>query len=470
MLSVNCPKCGRALKTPEHAYGRQVRCKTCRHQFRLEPVIPAVTAVEPRPGEAIMESVPGIAQPGPTPVFDNGPPPRPPDPFRAFRRLIPAEQRTWIIRIGGILLVVAGGAALAFFLTRSKDGKYGKYGGIEIGSTGIKMVVADFFSQGDSWNYTALEKESDNAAKLGDALAPGNSAAEDESLAKALAKIREYFETIHGKHGVPAERIYVICSSGLFSKLEGQAKYEKQEKLQRLVKESIGKIMVPLDEAEEAKDSLLVCAPRPEERSDSLLISITGGNTKGGYFDNDNIFKSMTFPYGTKTYEKKVNQRPNNEGFSQAAHRLAAELLIPAINEGLRDDPGLNRRRKIYLLGGIVWAMCTYTHPNQAADLRVRLLASDIKDFRARAGYKQPGQLAEAAMDLVEADKKEAAAKELAEVGKVFKDERQLIAGAEILAALAAKYDFGGKDLVFFRDGQYAWTIGYIVKKVGIEK
>ncbi len=373
-----------------------------------------------------------------------------------------------------ILLGVMGGTgALAYFLIRPKE-QYGKYGGIEIGATGIKMFAADFFHNGTSWDYQTLVAKDKNI-HLGKRLAAGGQTFEPDALNETVELVKRYFDEISDKYGVPPKRIYVICSSGVFAKFKNDSvRKVNEDTLSEQVRKIVPRVKIIdiLDETEKAKYDLIACSPDSKDRANCLLLHVGGGDTKGAYYNTYNVFQPMYFRFGYSSFYDEVKiQKHDDETFDEGARRLGKEMLLPLIRSASESDKGLKEQHRIVLFGAVAWALTTYMHPDELKEGHLLLKAKDLKEFRRLVATKSRGALARSALDMVDEKQREALEQQIEKIQKeVFQDPNQLIAGAEILSRLSSEYGFDRKNVESFRDANYACTIGYIAKTVGIEK
>jgi hypothetical protein len=509
VMTITCPNCGQRLKAKPEALGNRVRCKNCRHGFVLEV---AVRAVE-RSGQQVQP--PPLSPIADSPVsFDQTMParPLPPSMPTAHARAVPASDarfaaarpallvhapgfvsRHAYLLLAAIFVVVLGASGTIAYLLfgTKKDAAHGQYGCIEIGSKGIKMVAADVFHDGNFLNYESLGGD-DRSVDLGSSVAQGGRSFDEKSLAAAMTVVKDFFETMRDKHGVPPERIHVICSSGVFSqKGDVQAGDSRERELTVAVKQAINKTIDYISPGHKAKCDFLACSPRGAAEQDCLLIHIGDGDTKGGYF-NGQVFESMSFAYGTSSYRalidgemKKQRVPPGEEldAFDKLARRLRDDKLTSKLQGEFGGKQGLKDRPKIYLFGGIVWAMTAYMRPDQLVRYRIQINANDIQRFREKIARKPIDEMENDSLENVDEDHKEDVRAVLKKIRKVFKHEEKnektgkkqdmryaLIAGTEILAALSLQYNFDGKSPEFYRDSHLACAIGYILDKVAVEK
>src|SRR5262249_23769413 len=121
----------------------------------------------------------------------------------------------------------------------------------------------------------------------------------------------------------------------------------------------------------------------------SILIDIGSGNTKGGMREGDNRFVTFAIPYGTVTFTDLVKMRAGKNSFPKTAASLRDEVLVPALMGQLKEKAALTKRERIYLSGGIVWAMATLVRP-QNRDAFTPVSARDIDEFQKML-LQEPG-------------------------------------------------------------------------------
>ncbi|HEV3256558.1 MAG TPA: hypothetical protein VG013_06755 [Gemmataceae bacterium] len=389
-------------------------------------------------------------------------------------------MRTFVLMAIAIVVVLAGTAGVAhFLLSPKKPMASGKFGGIEIGSKGIKMFAGDFFPDGDSWEYTPLAQASENP-DLGRYLDATGTAFDAKALDEAVKIVKQFFEDIRDKQGVPADRIFVFCSAGVFANFKDEgARVESEMSLKKAVKKATGRGVDIISEQDKAKYDYMGFSPPAEERGNVLVLHVGSNATEGTCEDpTSSSFQPMKVEYGYSNYGTKVaaGMLPGDKTFHDAAARVADTELVPRIKEGLRKNPLLKERHRIYLTGAIVWTLARYMHPDKLHEKRVSITARDIQAFRNWVATNAPDKMSADALDTVDDVQKQALEEEFEKIQEIFKIKDRSrpcevwIAGAEILARLSAEYEFENKDPEFWSDSEYACTIGYIVKNAGIER
>ena len=471
------PNCQKKLKVPQSRPDRVLTCPACQTKFQLQVQLSSTVLHVATAG-----AVPVASGPAPLP-FPQAQSPLPsrhrdddgedeePNPTRDGRR--PAEPVTGngkrILLFGllftGLALV---GFGLAFVIARKPSEKVavgqklGLYAGVEIGAKGVKCVAADLSVGPDGYDYDVkFEKTID--LTLGKLL-KGDTEFDAKALDEAVAAVKSIYGTMTGTLGVAPEKLVVVASSGLFTKFSnGETADQARQLLAKRVKEATGLDLDAVDSKDEARYAALTCVP-PKERGTTLLLDIGSGNTKGGYFEDPTTFTGMALEMGTTTYSDKLAENAAvAPRFRKPAEELRRNLLLDPLTQEVDRKPGLKTRPKVCLIGGTVWAMTTYTHPKEAAQSRVRLSVADIAEYRKQ--LKKPDQVM-VAKELAEGKE---SADEFDRVQSRFKID-QLLGGADILQSLSEAYQLDRKQLTFFRKGQFAWLIGYIIERAGIEK
>jgi hypothetical protein len=333
------------------------------------------------------------------------------------------------------------------------------YGVIEVGASGIKGVVVQ---------TTAPDPENPPVKVLKEYAPLDKNAFHWD--ADASGRVAESVEQMHQemeKNFTPIHHLFVVGSSGVPDGVRSNL----AESIRNKVHAEMEFINV------EKEISLEFSGIVPAKRYNQVvLIDIGSGNTKGAYNEHSEggaALKTFQLPWGTKTWAHEINVTRGDGDFGLAAHVLGENKLLPGIRQFSRENPDLNNRRRVYLAGGITWAMCRLLHPFDQGSW-VRVSDSDIDAFYERV-KNDPGALLDP--DLSQAPKglagerletaKKKAESEIARVRDVFSKD-QLLAGAQILKALKDTMAFDKKDAIFFAGEKalYAWDLGYVLEKI----
>jgi len=299
------------------------------------------------------------------------------------------------------------------------------FGVIEVGASGIKGAVVQTSSNKDEMQVIN-KLEPDNKTPIN-----------PDTLNETGEAINKMFLTIKD-NSVPAEHIYIVGSSSV-------AKVDHREKLKNLVQEKTGKEMDFINAEQEATLIFNGIVPL-NQRGQVLTVDIGSGNTKGAYIEKENLL-TFELAWGTKSFTKKVDDEKRTDDFKNIAGNLRRKILIPQIQEIVKQKSRLKSLNQVYLSGGIVWAMTTIMYPDNQAKL-IKITAEDINVFYDKLN-KNPESLNPG----------------LSKIQQVF-SVNQLVAGAEILKAISDELCFNSKTLFFNKDALHAWPLGYIEGKV----
>ena len=269
-------------------------------------------------------------------------------------------------------------------------------------------------------------------------------------------------------HGVPANRISVVASSGI-------ADVENLEDLRAAIFEATNGLEMHTVTAEiEVRLTMIGCVPDRDLFS-SGLIDIGSSNTKWGYLEPAAYtkespgyeVKAAFSQKGSETLSTIIteavgNQFAPHEQFIEAAksertkiaEKLKAGILVPA---------GMDRDT-VYLSGGAVWAMVTLIKPETVFESYVKLNPEDFQEYDKFLS-KSKKELFEVDYDKVGSREEEQAKQELVRLKRVF-EAPQIVAGGQILLAFAEHFGWNeqgsGKEILFARDGYDAWISGHV--------
>jgi hypothetical protein len=358
---------------------------------------------------------------------------------------------------GALLLLLLGGAGVA------KELGEDVYAVVEIGASGVKgMVVQNLPANADPENpptkmlkqYEPLDKNAFTA----------------EAASRVAAAVAQLHQQMQEEFKVPENHFYLVGSSGIppevKSALAGKTFIE-------------GATIEYIDAAKEA--TLVFRGIVPARRlSQVVVLDIGSGNTKGAYVEKvkpELTFTTYAIPWGTKTFAQEINARRKDAAqFMIIADPLRTELVLPAVRSAVRDFPGMQNLRRVYLAGGIPWALATLLHPDEIGSDKkgresswVKLSVADIANFYAKA-TTDPALLLQPDLSGVGKENRPKAEEEVGRVGKVFNQD-QLAAGALILKTCAEEMHFERKEAIYFaRRALYAWPQGYVLEKLAAER
>lgn len=343
------------------------------------------------------------------------------------------------------------------------------FGGIEVGSKGVKAIVVERKKINGEYDFK-IHFESSKNTKVIDAKGKGvtdSGVAIIEDTAKATA---DYFNEIKSRNVKP-EHIFIVGSSGIAENLDEAQKVVLVSRIAQFT----GRTMEFINVEQEVMFSINGLVS-PSSLPTSLLVDVGSGNTKYGYHtvegeeeegDTDNLVYGG-IKFGTGSFAKEVAKLTANGGdFSTVAKSNAMERIRPQLEDEISRKPGLQNRNKVYLSGGIVWAMTTLLHPGEVTQPYSTLSPGDINAFHelVRKNFNNPTRLFEIDLSGIqaEADRK-AAEVEIKRVANAF-NIQEMTAGSEILKAVADSFKFEGKKIVVIRSSHVAWIYDYVTVK-----
>jgi hypothetical protein len=345
------------------------------------------------------------------------------------------------------------------------------YGGVEVGARGVKAVVVDLARGGDGYAQTVKMTDTVNTALTADLAKNGRFNAD---------ALRDTVKAVEGLHGrirsefkVPPERIWVAGSSGLFSAIRDKEDLVKENRaaLAEAVEKAVGGKMGFVSDEREAELSIVGVVPRAQA-AEAVLLDIGSGNTKGGYRGADGKFVTLSVPFGTVSFGDRVKTAAAKSGLEIVRQAAASRDLemTPALRQALVGKEGVAARRRVYLSGGAVWAMAAFTHPGDASAY-LEVTPKDIDAFEAAVRGDPKGVPSPDLSGVKDEETRKRAEAEWERVKKATSAER-LLAGAEVLKALADAVELGAKDkkLYFARDAYLGWLLPYIAEQAGFVK
>jgi hypothetical protein len=346
------------------------------------------------------------------------------------------------------------------------------HGGIEIGPKGIKCIAIRVAGADEGYEVKILYTELINTTLM----QTRNNQFTPEALRDTGVAVQRFHQRMRQEYRVPLDQIYLVVSSSVIA--------DNPQDLIAEISKRTNQSPTFLDVDTEAQ--LLIAGAVPKQyrvtqqgkprwldnRGISILVDIGSGNTKGGYVQ----FRQVTFgttepdyvtwgmPKGTVTFtneiSKSLGEATDYSAFAKRAQALSNDLLRVPLRSEVERKPGMINRRKVYLSGGIVWAMTTLLYPEERRSF-TPLTVEDINRFYNRAITNPEGLFEPDLSRIPTATLRQEPEREVETVRNTFTP-KNLIAGAEILRAVAAEMNLTGKQLLFARFGHLAWILSYV--------
>lgn len=501
MMSVNitCPNqnCGKMLRVAEKFLGLRVKCKFCGQPLLVErqdqslpapvglqtmdlPVAANVfeqqTVIGAAPSAATLPDAP-LELPPPTDDWEqslprvapaaSGPPPLPPKPPR--------------VKVGALVVslfslgIICGSLAGIIVLRKPAETtsaaaapKASKYAVIALASDGVRLVVAPIHRTADGYSLEEPILE-DRRAPL--AARKGDEGLDPDRVSAVMDVVRELVQTARAK-GVGEKDLFVVCNDKVLKELDQAAATRARATLDAGVKNAGGGTLDYISLTDEARFCAIGCIPE-EDRKAVVLLDLGSGGVVGGYYDSSGAFIPITIPeLGRRAFIDSVNKSKRKfESFSTAAATTKPLRLNAPFQRAKKDHPALENRTKYHLVGGSAWAAAAYTHPDALGEKRVALTVTDIQNFDQLVSNSPTVAAARETVlkKVPPGSSRERADRVFAELGDSL-DLDNLIASAKIVTALAEECQFQGKEVRFFTKGLFAWPVGYLLTRTGVEK
>jgi hypothetical protein len=329
-----------------------------------------------------------------------------------------------------------------------------RFGGIEIGSRGVNYVHFGVFPDDERVsNWQILDNDSaktDLTKGMGE-----NGDFDAQRFGDTVQAVRFFYDCLRKQHLVRPDKIFIVASSSLpkaFLPRQGGDKAAvvqmRKRALTEAVEKATGKRMEFIDVDEELHLQIRGAALISDHHK-ALYVDVGTGNTRGGYLKRSGLLVRFE---GPGTYDTFKN-------------RWAGAELRERFRKGIRTDAGVRAAEKVYLAGGIAWVMTTYLHPSERGTY-VTIQPKDIDRFAE--AVKDKDYVSKFVPPPVLGAKETKKLKEDVQmIQEIFPDHDYLVAGAEVLKALAAELEFSKKELRFFRYSHLAVLFAWVYEKSG---
>jgi len=316
------------------------------------------------------------------------------------------------------------------------------YAGIELTTEWIRAIALRVSRSEDESGLKLLYSENIRLALARD----GDGHITTQAAKEAAQTVLKLLTRLRQQSQAPPEHVFLIGSSGL-----GAA---RPEALVKTISEVTGKSITFLDSETEIQLSIAGAIPRLwkvgdtqiDNRNSSVLIEINGDRTLGGY-------QLLKYPPNAAPRYDFVTMR--------VLHDVAGdESYQQALRRERESKPGLVNRKRIYLMGGVAWAMATLIYPEDQQPF-VPLTGEVIEYFVAKVA-RGPREVLNPNLSYIrERDLRQKAESELLAVKSAFTPQ-QLAAGAEAVRALASEFEWQGKQIWFARFGHLGRLLSYV--------
>lgn len=258
-----------------------------------------------------------------------------------------------------------------------------------------------------------------------------------EYISNLAETVQRLTEKLQNDYHVPQNQIYLLGLSEIAP--------QSRDQLAREVNERIGKVITFFEDRGETELNIASNIPRRyqfegksyENRSISMLIDINGTDIRGGY-------QQLTMARGKPAYDYVTWNIP-----------IKSQLRIEAAQ-----IPGLVTRKKVYLMGNIIWALAALLYPADQQPY-LSLTSDDINTFYYRA-LADPEALLNPDLSRIRDENTRSEARKEREAIKAIFTPKSLTAAAEVLKLAVNGLNLSDKKLIFVRNSNLARLLSFV--------
>jgi exopolyphosphatase/pppGpp-phosphohydrolase len=333
-------------------------------------------------------------------------------------------------------------AALLFFSYSSYSQLYG---GIEIGSKGVKMTVLEVENLKKN-DYDVKEFWTENVGIATGISIDGTLFQED--IERAVAVVLLNYNKMLTEYKIEDKNIFIVASSGVGLATNTS---ELTDKIKALTKKNTEVISSSI----EAKLLLKGCIP-PKNYLNSVIVDIGGGNTKGGYakeINGSGVFFPISSDIGTVTLTELINKKCKQKTVFEFNEQMFEYL--PTLRETFKkmynNRPESQQKANVYISGGAAWGLYTLLTGKVAEENFTPVTYDDILSLKAVAENNYQRFVLDSESNV-----------EKKKVLKVYQ-QKNLIAAFNLLeTCLEVIPDISKKKIYFAKQGQIAWLVSYV--------
>jgi hypothetical protein len=344
------------------------------------------------------------------------------------------------------------------------------YGGIEVGSKGVKMSVIEIGKNAQSRGaFNILKDSSVNTDFI--SFTPA-------TFASTLTGLCSLYGALTHVYKIDPKNIYTVVSSGVKMQAEKEQKTSLISDLIdsfRLKIRDASRQVDVVDVLDEARLSHLGIVPEAR-RYNTFLIDIGSGNTKGGFFPNGTTkdFKLFQVNWGTKSTTNAADKRSGDDktlgNYNKQLYRVLSEAENSEIIYAVNESGSYPKSDNVAFSGGISWSVATLMFPELIDNSVVGVTFDQMLKFNERL-YSDFESISEESLVKGIRDKsldKDAIASEIKRVHQVF-DQRALMAGTGLLIKIMRQFQsiYEGKQFYLVKNGQVGWISAYVDQTIG---
>ena len=347
--------------------------------------------------------------------------------------------------------------------------------GIDVGARGIKPIVVQINPSASGTKTVELRRISrDLKADNSFDLVRDTSETMLDCAAKHIAKFVDVFQG--PLYNVPADKVFIVLSSGLIGGMRGQEK--RLALFKKKIKEYSGVEARDLTEKDEGELTVRSVTSDDDLRKAKIhVLDIGSGSIKGGYQEDDDYINQFSAIIGVRVLGVKLDSiaKAQNLSFDNPDHRYilakAARAYFKSnfLDAGKPLDVTKKATEGVCWAGGIVYVFTTWFKPEDIAGGKkyISFRFDDIDYFFQKVvSSHNTDELFKNSPQLEEGMTR--ASKDFfADAKKVISRESEMLAGAAILKELSDKYrTMGVKENVFNSELLFGWIKYYMYWRV----
>jgi hypothetical protein len=292
-----------------------------------------------------------------------------------------------------------------------------------------------------------------------------------EYIRDVAQSVQKMSEKLQRDFRILPEQIYVVGLSDLT--------VQNRDELASEIRDKLGKEVAFLDAESEIQLGIAGTVPRRyksggkwyDNRSVSMLLDISNSNIRGGYQQliqtprggTEYDYVTWDIPKGTMSLAVEIANAvgPNADlqTYANRASLISGSYRVLARLESAK-KPGLMTRRKVYLTGSIIWALACLLHPEDQRSY-VPITMNDIDNFYRRAITDPDALLNPDLSKIADANIRNEAMRSREAVKAVY-TAKSLVAGAELLKALASELKLADRTMLYARYSYLARILSYV--------
>lgn len=345
------------------------------------------------------------------------------------------------------------------------------HAGLEVGNRVIRAIALSIANGDEGYNIKVLYSES----IIPTTPYPKTPQFTPEYIVDVAANVQRLAERMQRDFKVPAEQIYLIGLSEVAMQNREPLAKEIQAKAKRtityLTPESEVELNIAGSIPRRTRLNLRTGTRYVDNRALSSLIEIGAVSTRGGYQQlrqpgraGTEEFALWDVPRGTHNFAAEVTRAAGETAdlasFAKRAQALSSLSYKALLRNESFKKPGMINRQKVYLTGGITWAMMTLLHPEDQRNYLIVTMA-DINTFYYRA-VADPDSLLNPDLSKIADENIRNEIRKSREAVKAAYNAKTLVAGAELLRALAEELNFKDKTVIYPRFSYLSRILSYV--------